>query len=190
MLKHREDVGETRTNALKKTVGDNSQWISQGKRHLARLTREDTAEGFNSSVINHRQRVSKKLPALMGQHPGIPVALFPSSERIPTEKSGRTYKTSERLRQRGEGERERVFHYKVYQKQSFSTATILSAGTVQVLYRALHRTYITATKIPLQQRKCDKGEMARILCAVWRNGKPCVFGIHVTALLKNASKPL
>lgn len=28
----------------------------------------------------------------------------------------------------------------------------------------------------------------RILSAVWRNWKPCVFGIRVTGLLKNASK--
>lgn len=58
-----------------------------------------------------------------------------------------------------------------------------------VQYGGLCRTIII-TRILVQQRKRDKGETVRILCAVWRNGKLCVLGIHVTALLKNASKQL
>lgn len=77
-------------------------------------------------------------------------------------------------------------------KQDFTIANILSAGCGEVEYSTvwgLCRTIII-TRILVQQRKRDKGETVRILCAVWRNGKLCVFGIHVTALLKNASKQL
>lgn len=43
------------------------------------------------------------------------------------------------------------------QKQTVNTATILSAGRVVVLYRALLSTYTAlVSKIPLYQRKCDK----------------------------------
>ncbi len=92
-------------------------------------------------------------------------------------------------RRREKGGKKRVSLQSV-PKQNFSAAMILSAGSVEVLYRARYRTYIIGTKIPIRQRKCDKGGMVRILCAVWRNWKLCVFGIHVTALLKNASKQL
>lgn len=43
-------------------------------------------------------------------------------------------------------------------KQNFSTAAILSAGTVDVQHRGLYTTYIICNK-KFRQRKCDKGEM-------------------------------
>lgn len=49
-------------------------------------------------------------------------------------------------------------------KQNFSAATFLSAGSVEVQYRALYRTHNIVTKIPVRQRKCDKGEMVRMVC--------------------------
>lgn len=55
-----------------------------------------------------------------------------------------------------------------------STATVLSAGSVTVQYGARYRTHIL-TEIAVRQRKCDKGEMVRIVCAVWRSWKLCVL---------------
>lgn len=52
---------------------------------------------------------------------------------------------------------ERVVLLQSVPKQTVDTVTILSAGRAVVLYRALYSTYIVlVSKIPLQQRKCDK----------------------------------
>lgn len=84
-------------------------------------------------------------------------------------------------------------------KHSVNTATVLSAGRLQLLYGARHATYIHVTKKKTNPQKSAtvqkmgqrrNGEDS-VLCleeleAMWGG----FFGIHVTALLKNASKQL
>lgn len=89
----------------------------------------------------------------MGLHPGTPPVFFPQSGKK-YRKSGQTYKHHREWDKKRMGEKE--FYYKSVPKQTVNTATILSAGRVVVLYRALCSTYIIVSKIPLEHRKCDK----------------------------------
>lgn len=126
----------------------------------------------------------------MRQLPSIPPVRLPRSiEKQTYRKSGRTYKTLQRKRKRKwRGWREGVSLQSV-PKQNFSTATILSAGSVEVHYRALFTELILLLqKFQRGKENVTKKKWRGYCVLVWRNWKLCVFGIHVTALLKNASK--
>lgn len=100
-------------------------------------------------------------------------------------------------RERGEWDKE--FHHKVYPNTASTLpqfCQLADCSYCMGLSTQLIFMLPKNKKNRLQYRKWDKGEMERIVCSVWRNWKLCglffcfFFGIHVTALLKNASKQL
>lgn len=120
----------------------------------------------------------------MGQQPGVPVGTFPSS----TENQVEPTKRHSDWDKEGKGKRRKSFITKCTKNRTSALPQFCQLaqwkyciGSATELILLLQNS--TTAKKMWQRRNGED-------TACWRNGKLCVFGIHVTALLKNASKQL